>query len=75
MTEDKIYRGRIILRSARIGMIVAKISEMLKIPSIEALRMFYKSNTCRNFHNRSTGMYLQGDLFVIDEFMSEMNIS
>ncbi|MDE6257945.1 MAG: DUF3791 domain-containing protein [Muribaculaceae bacterium] len=74
MNQDKIHRGRIILRSARIGMIVAEISELLKIPDMEALRMFYRSKTCRNFHDRSTGMYLQGDLYVVEEFMNEMNI-
>ncbi|MBD5184308.1 MAG: DUF3791 domain-containing protein [Bacteroidales bacterium] len=74
MNQDKIHRGRIILRSARIGMIVAKISELLKIPDMDALRMFYRSKTCRNFHDRSTGMYLQGDLYVVEEFMNEMNI-
>jgi len=53
-------------------MIVCEIAKRLGVSSSEALRRFYKSVTCRNFHDRSTGMYLQGDLYVVDEFLSEI---
>lgn len=72
MTRDNLRIARTVLRSARIGMIVCEIAKRLGISASEALRRFYRSNTCRNFHDRSTGMYLQGDLYVVDEFLSEI---
>lgn len=72
MTRENLHLARTVLRSARIGMIVCEIAKRLGIPSSEALRLFYKSGTCRSFHNRSTGMYLQGNLYVVEEFLSEM---
>ena len=36
------------------------------------LKRFYRSATCRNYHDRSTGMYLQGDLYVVEEFLEEI---
>ena len=73
MTKDNLKIGRTNLRSARIGMIVCEIAKQLGISASEALRKFYLSETCRDFHDRRTGMYLQGDLYVVSEFMSEMN--
>ena len=72
MTRENLHIAHTVLRSARIGMIVCEIAKRLGISSSEALRRFYKSVTCRNFHDRSTGMYLQGDLYVVDEFLSEI---
>lgn len=72
MTSDNLHKARTVLRSARIGMIVCEIAKRLGVPASEALRRFYQSNACRNFHDRSTGMYLQGDLFVVEEYLSEI---
>ena len=72
MTQENLRLGRIVLRSARIGLIICEIAKRLGIPTSEALRRFYQSATCRDFHDRSTGMYLQGDLYVVEEFMSEI---
>lgn len=60
-----------ILRSSRIGSIVCKIADRLNISLIEAMRKFYNSETCREFHDRSSGLYLQGDLYIVAEFMDE----
>lgn len=73
MNDNKNNAGKIILRSARIGMIICEIAKRLSLPLIESMRMFYNSKTCRDFHNRSTGLYLQGDLYVINEFMEEIS--
>ena len=70
MTQENLRLGRIVLRSARIGLIICEIAKRLGISTSEALRRFYQSATCRDFHDRSTGMYLQGDLYVVEEFMS-----
>lgn len=72
MTLEQRDRARIIIRSSRIGMIVCEIAKQLGIMPIEAMRLFYRSNTCRDFHNRATGMYLQGDLYVVAVFMDEL---
>ena len=72
MTQENLRLGRIVLRSARIGLIIYEIAKRLGISTSEALRRFYQSATCRDFHDRSTGMYLQGDLYVVEEFMSEI---
>ena len=72
MTQGNLRLGRIVLRSARIGLIICEIAKRLGISTSEALRRFYQSATCRDFHDRSTGMYLQGDLYVVEEFMSEI---
>lgn len=60
------------LRSGRIGRIVCKIAEKLNINLIEAMRRFYESNTCKQFQDRRGDLYLQGDLYVVAEFLDEM---
>ena len=62
----------VILRQ-RIGCIVVKISETLNVSLKEALDMFYKSETCRRFHDEETGLYLQGNLYVLNDFLAEMS--
>ena len=64
----------IILRQ-RIGCIVVKISETLNVSLKEALYMFYKSETCRRFHDEETGLYLQGNLYVLNDFLAEIGSS
>lgn len=71
MTNEQRRLGRIVLRSARIGLIVCEIAKQLGISNMEAMRRFYRSRTCRDFHNRATGLYLQGDLYVVEDFMLE----
>ena len=39
----------------------------------EALDMFYKSETCRRFHDEETRLYLQGDLYVLNDFLAEIS--
>ena len=62
---------RIILHN-RIGCIVAKMSELFRISLTEALDVFYRSDTCRRFHDEKTGLYLYGDLYIIDELEIEL---
>ena len=62
----------IILRQ-RFGCIVVKISETLNVSLKEALDMFYKSETCRRFHDEETGLYLQGNLYVLNDFLAEIS--
>ena len=69
--EEHCKVRRIILRN-RIGCIVAKMSELFRISLTEALDVFYRSDTCCRFHDEKTGLYLYGDLYIIDELEIEL---
>ena len=72
LTPEQHRKVRNIIRWQRIGCIVVKISETLGISLKEALDMFYRSETCRRFHNEETGLYLQGNLYVLNDFLAEI---
>jgi len=61
-----------IIMSNRIGAISVELAKRLNIEPVKALQLFYESQTCANLHDKSTGLYLYGDLYVADEFMREM---
>jgi len=61
-----------IIMSNRIGAISMELSKRLNIEPVKALQLFYESQTCADLHDKSTGLYLYGDLYVADEFMREM---
>ena len=75
LTPEQHRKVRNIIRWQRIGCIVVKISETLGISLKEALDMFYKSETCRRFHDEETGLYLQGNLYVLNDFLAEISLS
>ena len=60
-----------IIISNRIGAISLELSKRLNIEPVKALEVFYDSQTCADLHDRSTGLYLYGDLYLADEFMRE----
>ena len=49
---------------------MVKISETLGVSLKEGLDMFYRSETCRRFHDEETGLYLQGNLYVLNDFLA-----
>lgn len=61
-----------IIMSNRIGAITILLAKQLNIDNVKALKLFYESGTCRKLHDKSTGLYLFGDLYIVDEFMREM---
>ncbi len=61
-----------ILVGGRIGIIANAIAEQLNIEPIKALHLFYESDTCRQLHDKRTGLYLYGDMYIVDEFLLEM---
>ncbi len=61
-----------IIMSNRIGAIAVILAELLNITSVKALKLFYESETCSKLHDKTSGLYLYGDLYVVDEFMREM---
>ena len=72
LTLEQHIKVRNIIRWQRIGCIVVKISETLGVSLKEALDMFYRSETCRRFHDEETGLYLQGNLYVLNDFLAEI---
>lgn len=60
-----------IIMSNRIGAISMEIAKRLNIEPIKALQLFFESETCAALHDKSTQLYLYGDLYVADEFMLE----
>ena len=72
LTPEQHRKVRNIIRWQRIGCIVVKISETLCVSLKEALDMFYRSDTCRRFHDEESGLYLQGNLYVLNDFLAEI---
>lgn len=60
-----------IILSTRIGQISAELAKRLNIDPERALELFYASKTCADLHDKRTGLYLYGNLYVADEFMRE----
>ena len=60
-----------IILSNRIGIIAAELSKRLEITPVRALQLFYESKTCADLHDKETGLYLYGNLYIADEFMRE----
>ena len=75
LTPEQHRKVRNIIRWQRIGCIVVKISETMNISLKEALDLFYKSETCRRFHDEETGLQLQGNLYVLNDFLAEVSAS
>ena len=73
LTPEQHRKVRNIIRWQRIGCIVVKISETLDVSLKEALDMFYRSETCRRFHDEETGLYLQGNLYVLNDFLAKIS--
>lgn len=62
-----------IIMSNRIGAIAVILAERLGVTDIQALKLFYESQTCAHLHDKSTGLYLYGDYYIADEYMREMD--
>ena len=73
LTPEQHRKVRNIIRWQRIGCVVVKISETMNISLKEALDLFYRSETCRRFHDEETGLYLQGNLYVLNDFLAEIS--
>ena len=60
--------------SNRIGIISAELAKRLDIAPVRALQLFYESKTCADLHDKTTGLYLYGNLYIAAEFMREYTI-
>lgn len=61
-----------ILRWSRMGVIACRIAERLGISPLQALKDFYRSTTCLRFHDRSSGLYIQSDNYIADDYLIEI---
>lgn len=57
--------------SYQIGGVAYELSKRLDVSPVRALELFYESKTCAELHDKSTGLYLYGNLYIADEFMLE----
>lgn len=73
LSDDPVKSPEIqeIIMSYRIGMIAAELVKRLDISPVRALHLFYESQTCADLHDKRTGLYLYGNLYIADEFMRE----
>ena len=63
-----------IIMSKRIGAISMELAKRLNIEPVKALQLFYESKTCADLHNKETGLYLFGDLCIVDEYIQEKEL-
>lgn len=61
-----------IIMSNRIGAIAVILAKKLDIDNVKVLKLFYESETCYKLHDKSTGLYLYSDLYIVDDFMIKM---
>lgn len=71
MSPENVTVRDIILWS-RIGRMVPMIAEKLHISVEKAFDVFYGSETCARLHDESSGLYLYGELYIIDELVREL---
>lgn len=63
-----------ILRWGRMGAIACHIADKLSITPLQALKDFYRSTTCKRFHDTKTGLYLYGDQYIADSYLIEKGL-
>ena len=61
-----------VIMSNRIGAISVELAKRLDIAPARALQLFYESKTCADLHDKATGLYLYGDLYIVDEIIREL---
>lgn len=61
-----------ILRWSRTGIIACRIAEKVGSTPLQALKDFYRSSTYRKFHDRSSGLYIQSDNYIADDYLMEI---
>jgi hypothetical protein len=48
------------------------IAQRLHVSIEKAFDLFYTSQTCARLHDESTGLYLYGELYIIDDLLMEL---
>lgn len=63
-----------ILRWGSIGIIACILAKRLNKTPLQALKDFYRSKTCKDFHDRATGLYLYSERYIADEYLLEIGL-
>jgi hypothetical protein len=73
LNEDYLKSPEVqdMIMGLHIGCIAAELSKRLDITPTKALSLFYESKTCAQLHDKSTGLYLYSNLYLVDEFILE----
>ena len=72
-TRPQVKAVRQILLWQQIGCIVVALSQKLGVTYKQALDIFYSSRTNERLHDERTGLYLMGDLYIVDEVLMELS--
>ena len=56
----------------KIGRIVTRLAETLDIDIPRALALFYRSQVCKDLHNPETELYIQSDIYILDDLLQEL---
>lgn len=72
--NDPSYQPRIkfLTQALTIGGTVYDLSQRLDAPLATMLRLFYRSKTCTQLHDKKTGLYLMSNGYIADDFIYEM---
>ncbi len=58
--------------SYQIAGVAYDLAQRLSISTAQALDLFYRSKTCAQLHDKSTGLYLMSNGYIADDFINEM---
>mgnify|MGYP001629023108 FL=1 len=64
-----------ILMWNKVGRVVTLIAKRLNISPERVLDLFYNSETSLRLHNADDYLYMMGDLYIVDELVSELRAS
>ena len=57
--------------SYQIAGVACDLAQRLGISPAQALDLFYRSKTCAQLHDKSTGLYLMSNGYIADDFINE----
>ena len=63
-----------ILHWSRMGAIACRIAYKLSISPLQALKDFYRSETCKKFHDRATKLDLYSECYIADSYLIEKGL-
>lgn len=56
----------------KIGRVVTRLAETLDIDIPRAMDIFYRSQVCKDLHNPDTELYTRGDIYILNDLLSEL---
>lgn len=56
----------------KIGRVITRLAETLDIDIPRAMDIFYRSQVCKDLHNPDTELYTRGDIYILNDLISEL---